>query len=49
MHLQNVHWHPELKLNEENVDKSFDRFFQIIETLLDIYTPIEKLSRKKKS
>ena len=26
---------------------SFDRFFQIIETLLDTYAPIEKLSRKK--
>ena len=45
--LQNIDWHTALKLNEENVDNSFDRFFQIIETLLDIHAPIEKLSRKK--
>ena len=45
--LQNINWHTALKLDEENVDNSFDRFFQIIETLLDTYAPIEKLSRKK--
>ena len=47
-HFQNINWHTALKLDEENVDNSLDRFFQIIETLLDTYTPIEKLSRKKK-
>ena len=45
--LQNINWHTALNLDEENVDDSFDRFFQIIETFLDTYAPIEKLSRKK--
>ena len=45
--LQNIDWHRALKLNKENVDNSFDQLFQIIETLLDTYAPIEKLSRKK--
>ena len=45
--LQNINWHTALKLDEENVDNSFDRFFQTIETLLDTYSPMEKLSRKK--
>ena len=43
--LQNIYWHTVLKLNEENVDNSFDRFFEIIET--DTYAPVEKLSGKK--
>ena len=45
--LKNINWHTALKLDKENLDNSFDRFFQIIETLLDTYAPIEKLSRKK--
>ena len=45
--LQNIDWHTALKLNKEDVDNSFDLFFQIMETLLDTYAPIEKLSRKK--
>ena len=45
--LQNINWHIALKLDEENFNNSFDWFFQIIETLLDTYPPIEKLSRKK--
>ena len=44
--LQNINWHTALKLNKENVDNSFDWFFQIIETLLVTYVPIEKLSIK---
>ena len=43
--LQNIDWHT--ALNEENIDNSFERFFQIIETLLDTHASIEKLSRKK--
>ena len=30
-----------LKLNEEDVNNSFDQFFHITETLLDTYTPIK--------
>ena len=45
--LQSIDWHTTLKLNEEIIDNSFDWFFQIVETLLDTYALIEKLSRKK--
>ena len=45
--LQNTDWHTALKLSKEDVDNSFDLFFQILETLLDTYAPTEKLSRKK--
>ena len=45
--LQNIDWYIALKLDEENVDSSFDWFLQIIETLQDTYAPIEKRSRKK--
>ena len=41
--LQNIDWRTALKPNEENVDNPFDWLFQIIETLLDTYAPIEKL------
>ena len=42
-----INWHTALKLIKENVD-NFDQFLQIIETLLDEFVPIEKLSRKNK-
>ena len=41
--LQNIDWCTALKPNEENVDDPFDWLFQITETLLDTYAPIEKL------
>ena len=44
--LKSTDWDKALRLNQ-NQTKSFEVFFQIFETLLDIYAPLKKLSHSE--
>ena len=43
--IQYLNWKNVLELEKKDVDYSFDKFFLIVETLLDIYAPIQKLTK----
>ena len=43
--IQNLNWNNVLELEKKDVDNSFDKFFLIVETLLDTYAPIQKLTK----
>ena len=43
--IQNLNWNNVLELEKKDVDNSFDEFFLMIETLLDTYAPMQKLTK----
>ena len=43
--IQNLNWNNVLELEKKDIDNSFDKFFLIVETLLDTYAPIQKLTK----
>ena len=43
--IQNLNWNNILEFEEKDVDNSFNEFFLMIETLLDIYAQIQKLTK----
>ena len=43
--IQNLNWSNVLELEKKYVHNSFDNFFLIVETLLDTYAPIQKLTK----
>ena len=42
--VQNFDWDQALKIDKKLVDKSFDKFFNILELLLDTHAPLKRLS-----
>ena len=40
--IQNPYWNNVLELEKKDVDNSFNKFFLMIETLLDTYAPMQK-------
>ena len=42
--VENVDWDQALKIDEKVVDKSFDKFFNIFELLLDTHAPLKRPS-----
>ena len=45
--LQNINWDRALKINKNQTNQSFDRFFNVFETLLDAHAPLKKLTNKE--
>ena len=45
--LENINWDRALKINENHTNQSFDRFFNVFETILDAYAPLKKLTNKE--
>ena len=43
--IQNLNWDNALELEKKDIDNSFDKLFLIVETLLDTYAPIQKLTK----
>ena len=43
--IQYLNWKNVLELEKKDVDYSFDKFFLIVEMLLDTYAPIQKLTK----
>ena len=43
--IQNLNWNNILEFEEKDVNNSFNEFFLMIETLLDIYAQIQKLTK----
>ena len=43
--IQNLNWNNVLELEKKVVDNSFNKFLLMVETLLDTYAPIQKLTK----
>ena len=45
--LENINWDRALKINKNQTIQSFERFFNVLETLLDASAPLKKLTNKE--
>ena len=45
--LENINWDRALKIDENQTSQSYDRFFNVFETLLDIHAPLKKFTNTK--
>ena len=45
--LENTTWNRALEINKNQTTQSFDRFFNVFETLIDAHAPLKKLTNKE--